>query len=278
MAPTAGNQLHNQSSKMSGRTPKQKATEKTHTHRLILAQFPLWILPVLLVMQTGVLCRWSDAEYLVFSLGVAAPSVLLPYFLISPPRSTASSLPYWLKLHVWVAVLVCFGTYFGTHYFFDLMGMRYAFASATWHLESDVVGRSGQVVPLFMYPLTHAYFMSYFVFLVVAERRLRSLSGSDRVGRGLLVVALAYGVAFAETYVMASPLLEDLFRYDDRERMLRVGSLGYASYFVVGLPMVKRIDRAGEEWGIGRVVIEALATCMGILVLLEVWAKVVGPL
>lgn len=258
-------------------SPKQKESEKSQTHRLILAQSPLWILPVLLVMQTGILRRWSDGEYLLFSFTVASPSILVPYFL-APSRPTPSSPPYWLKFHIWISILVCFGTYFGTHYFFDLMGMRYAFTTATWHLESDVVGRGGQAVPLFMYPLTHAYFMSYFAFLVVAEDWLRSLLGGGRVRRGLLVVALAYGVAFAETYVMASPLLEDLFRYDDRGRMLRVGSLGYASYFVVGLPMVKRIDGDGEEWGIGKVVIEALATCMGILTLLEVWAKVVGPL
>ncbi|KXX74690.1 Cycloeucalenol cycloisomerase [Madurella mycetomatis] len=259
-------------------SPKQKEAEKSQTHRLILAQSPLWILPVLLVMQTGILRRWSDAEYLLFSFAIASPSILLPYFL-GPSRSAPGSAPYWLKLHVWISILVCFGTYFGTHYFFDLMGMRYVFATATWHLESDVVGRGGQVVPLFMYPLTHAYFMTYFVFLVLAEDRLRSLlGGGGRVGRGLLVVALAYGVAFAETYVMASPLLEDLFRYDDRGRMLRVGSLGYASYFVAGLPMVKRIDGGGEEWGIRKVAIEALATCMGIMILLEAWAKVVGPL
>ena len=77
---------------------------------------------------------------------------------------------------------------------------------------------------------------------------------------------------------MASGLLSDLFAYGDRDRMLRVGSLGYASYFVVGLPMVQRIDARGEDWTLGRVVIEALATCIGILILLEVWAKVVGPL
>ncbi|KAK4215426.1 Cycloeucalenol cycloisomerase [Rhypophila decipiens] len=261
--------------------------EKTRTHNLILLQSPLWILPVLYVMQTGILCAWSDIEYMAFSLAVASPSLVFPaIFLHSASSSDTSKIPYYLKLNLWTFVLVIFGTYFGTHYFFDLMGMEYTFGDAcTWHLESDVLGQHGgngtprQVVPLFMYPLTHAYFMSYFCLLVTLEQKLRSVKflKTTKLGNGLLLLGLSYGLAFAETYVMASPLLEDLFRYRDRERMLRLGSLGYAAYFVVGLPMVKRIDR-DAEWGLGRVIIEALGTSMGIMVLLEAWAKVVGPI
>ncbi|KAM7187484.1 Cycloeucalenol cycloisomerase [Rhypophila sp. PSN 637] len=266
--------------------------EKTRTHHLILLQSPLWVLSVLYVMQTGILRTWSDIEYMAFSLAVASPSLLFPAFFLhsGSPSDTSkrkSKIPYYLKLNLWIFVLVIFGTYFGTHYFFDLMGMEYTFGdSCTWHLESDILGQHGgngtprQVVPLFMYPLTHAYFMSYFCFLVTLEQRLRrssKLLRATRLGRGLLLLGLSYGLAFAETYVMASPLLEDLFRYRDRHRMLRLGSLGYAAYFVVGLPMVKRIDR-DEEWALDRVVIEALGTSMGIMVLLELWAKVVGPI
>lgn len=266
--------------------------EKLSTHKLILLQSPLWILSVLYVMRTGILRTWSDWEYMAFSLTVAAPSLFVPAFL---QRSTMSSgklsrkkMPYYLKLNLWIFILVLFGTYFGTHYFFDLMGMEYTFGErCTWHLESDILGQHGlghgsarQVVPLFMYPLTHAYFMSYFCLLIVLEKTVQNWVGflrTTKLGRWLLVLGLSYGLAFAETYVMASPLLEDLFRYRSRERMLKVGSLGYAAYFVAGLPMVKRIDRE-EDWGTGRVVVEALGTSMGIMVLLEVWAKVVGPI
>lgn len=267
-------------------SPKEQ--EKQHTHNLILLQTPLWVIPVLLVMQTGVLRSWTDIEYLIFSLTVASPSIVLPAFLCKSDNNAKT--PYWVKLNIWIFILVAFGTYFGTHYFFDLMGMRYTFgANCRWHLESDILGQHGnprQIVPLFMYPLTHAYFMTYFCLLVVLEEGILGviscLSGGRKAGRvvgGLVVLGLGYGLAFAETYVMASPLLEDLFLYEDRGRMLRVGSLGYASYFVVGLPMVKRIDDGeGGEWDVKRVVIEGLGTCMGILVLLEVWAKVIGPL
>jgi cycloeucalenol cycloisomerase len=128
-----------------------------------------------------------------------------------------------------------------------------------------------------MYPLTHAYFMTYFAALMVVERWIGERLRLGVLWQVVVVIGLSYGMAFLETWVMASPLLEGLFRYESRERMLRLGSLGYASYFVVGLPMVKRVDR-GERWTLERVVVEAFASCMMILVLLEVWAKVAGPL
>ncbi|KAK5657420.1 hypothetical protein OQA88_2992 [Cercophora sp. LCS_1] len=246
--------------------------EASQTHRLILAQSPLWILSILLVMQTGILRIWSDADYLLFSFLVASPSVLLPALLTSSQKPWWQT--YWFKLNVWIAMLVFFGTYLGTAYFFDLMGMRYAF-DVKWALSSDIIGQDRQAVPVFMYPLTHAYFMSYFTGLMVLEGWIVKTLGVKGSGRWVVVLGLAYGLAFAETWVMASPLLEDLFLYKDRERMLRLGSLGYASYFVVGLPMVSRID---GSWSLGTVVKDALAASMAVLLLLEAWAKVVGPL
>lgn len=123
--------------------------------------------------------------------------------------------------------------------------------------------------------------MTYFCLLVVVGF-ISFVSAGREVGvvvESVVILGLAYGLAFAETYVMARPLLEDLFLYQDRGRMLTVGSLGYASYFVVGLPMIKRIDSDKDgELDVSRVVTEGLGTSMGIMVLLEVWAKVIGPL
>jgi cycloeucalenol cycloisomerase len=258
--------------------------DKAWTERLILAQSPWWISAVAGVMVTGVIRNLSEASLMLLSITLTAPPVLLPILLSStrPDRDLPWRQCYWLKLNTWVFIVVAFGTYFGTHYFFDLMGMRYAF-DVQWTFEAQVVGQSGQVVPVFMYPLTHAYFMTYFVLLLVLERgMLREISKlqgrpAGWLGRALVVLALAYGLAFAETLFMANEFMTGLFAYEKHGRMLAVGSFGYAAYFVVGLPMVRRVDRGGR-WTMGRVIIEALATCMGILMLLEVWAKMVGPL
>ncbi len=259
--------------------------DRRWTERFLLATSPLWILAVAWVVLTGTLRAWDDADYLVFGCAVAAPAAIGP--LLARGRPDAGRRPwhgYWFKLNLWVAIVVAFGTYFGTHYFFDYMGMRYAFG-ARWTFEAVELGHSGQRVPVFMYPLTHAYFMTYFAILMVADRTAVARLGLGRddalprrLGRAAVVLALAYGIAFAETFFMATELLRDLFAYGSRERMLAVGSFGYAVYFVIGLPVVRRIDGDPLRWPLLRVVGSALATCMAILVALELWAQLIGPL
>ncbi len=250
--------------------------DKAWAERFLLVTSPLWIVAVAVVVVSGVLRGWNDAHYLVFSCACAAPAALGPA-LVRDRSGLPLAQRYWFKLNVWVAIVVAFGTYFGTAYFFDLMGMRYAFPS-DWTLQSNIVGQSGQRVPVFMYPLTHAYFMTYFTVLVVADRTLRARLRPGPLGRALIIAVLSYALAFAETFFMATELMRDLFAYEQQQRMLAVGSIGYAAYFVIGLPMVRRIDEGAERWSLGRVVLEALATCMAIMVLLELWAQVVGPL
>jgi cycloeucalenol cycloisomerase len=179
---------------------------------------------------------------------------------------------------VWVAILVAFGTYFGTHYFFDLMGMIYGFP-VTWTLESPVLGRNAGDVPLFMYPLTQAYFVG----MSVAYRWLRTRYDLRGLGRAIVVLALAYAVAFAETFAMANDLIAEYFAYADRARMLALGSFGYAVYFVVGLPIAFRIDEPTDDdpapcWSALRVARDVLVATMLILCGLELWAQLVGPL
>jgi cycloeucalenol cycloisomerase len=253
--------------------------DKAWAERLLLLYTPVWMAAVGLVMLTGWIHRLNDLGFMLFSVAVSAPTVVLPALVHrkrSPTRPWWRS--YWFKLNAWVAVLVFGGTYFGTAYFFDLMGMRYAF-DVQWMFESPVVGRAGGRVPLFMYPLTQAYFVSYFVLLTVAYRR--ASARQPPWGRAVVVLVLAYAMAFAETLAMANPLIEGAFSYADRTRMLLLGSWGYAVYFVIGLPMCAAIDEpaGGEDnWTLRRVLVNALATYMLILCGLEVWAQLIGPL
>jgi cycloeucalenol cycloisomerase len=249
--------------------------DKAWAERYFLLQSPLWVAAVAIVVLTGALHSWSDTSYLIFSIAVSLPATVGP-LCFARGRAFTGGAPYWLRFNAWVAIVVFFGTYFGTHYFFDLMGMRYAFP-ARWVFEAAYVGKSGQHVPIFMYPLTQAYFVTYYTSLVVAHRGLASKLGGGALGSAALVLVLSYAVAFAETFFMATDLMTDLFSYEKRDKMLGLGSFGYATYFVVGLPLVRRIDLGGRTstW---RVVESALATCMGVLLLLEAWARVVGRL
>ena len=251
---------------------------KAWAERFFLLTSPLWIAAVATVVLSGVLRGWGDLEYLLFCSACAAPAAIGPLLIRPrPDRGQPLSRTYWFRFNLWVAIVVAFGTYFGTAYFFDLVGMRYAFG-ASWTLQSNVVGRTGSMVPIFMYPLTQAYFVTYFALLVVADRTLRARLKPGPLGRVAIVFGLAYVIAFAETFFMGTDLMHDLFHYEKQDKMLAWGSFGYAAYFVVGLPMVRRLDEDGAQWSLARVVGEALATCMAIMVLLEVWAQAVGPL
>lgn len=259
------------------------AIEKRLTENAILAQTPLWMLPVAWVMLTDRLAIWQDTQLIVFCTLVAAPSLLVPAMVLrrsSSAQQQQKRWPYWLKLHLWVGIVVFFGTYLGTHYFFEFMGMRYTFGGVTWTFDS-ALGRSGQHVPIYLYPLTHAYFMTYYVVLMKAERTslgiLPQCVSKSITGRALVVLVLSYTVALLETLAMAVDIMTPYFAYKDRHRMMILGSWGYASYFVVGLPMVRQIDDDGE-WDMGTVALQAAGSCAGIFVLLEVWSHVIGPI
>lgn len=229
----------------------------------------IWMVLVAVVVLTGTLRSWSDTGYLVFSLVCAGTVTVLPVLLCKRGRA------YVLKVNLFAFVLMLVGTYFGTHYFFDLMHMKYAFATKL-SLQSDLCGRSGQVVPLFMYPLTQAYFATYFTLLVAADRVLRRRLSLGPIGAAALVLGLSYILAFLETFAMATDLMSDLFLYEKKGRMLAFGSIGYAIYFVIGLPLARPLGQSSMTYG--AVLMRSLAAGMGILFALEVWARAVGPL
>lgn len=255
-----------------------KDPAKAGAERFYLLYSPIWIAFVGVVMLTGSYRNWSDTGYMLFGLGVAAPLVLVPY--LTSARAERAGLRIWdtswFRLNLWIAIFVFFGSYVGTHYFFDVVGMRYGFPT-TWNLGAELVGDSGQQVPLFLYPLTQAYFMTYHVVMTVVLRYLTTRFGLGRVARALVIAALAYSVAFAETFFMAIPALSDVFEYADRGRMLVWGSMFYGTYFIVSLPVFASIDERGR-WPLAWVVGSALAVCMAVFFLLDLWAKLIGPL
>lgn len=252
---------------------------KARAEKLYLAYSPVWMAFVGIVMLGGLYREWSDATFLAFGLGVAAPLVLIPLLRPHPAdRGRRFWETTWFRLNLWIAIFVWIGSYFLTHYFFDILGMRYRFPT-TWNLDASLVGSDTGKVPFFLYPLTQAYFMTYHVVMVVALRYLTTRFGLRGVVRAICIFALAYVVAFAETFFMAIPQLEDVFFYIDRERMLTYGSIFYACYFVVSLPLIARLDEPpSERWPLRKVALEALAAGMLVFVLLDAWALVLGKL
>lgn len=234
-------------------------------------------------MLTGVYRHFSDPAYLAFGLILGLPPWLLPWLLPGDPESDRPIWArHWFRANVWIAALVFVGSYFITHYFFDVMGMRYGF-EVSWNLQALVMGHTNGRVPLFLYPVTHAYFCTYFAVMVVLWRRMRTGFGDRAWSNVGFVVVISYVVAWAETFFMASGVIEDVFLYASRERMLAYGSLFYGSLFMVALPLFARLDERAadqppDQRGALELLIEPLGAGLAAIVMLETWAWLIGPL
>jgi cycloeucalenol cycloisomerase len=247
---------------------------KRADERSLLIGSALWMLMVAAVMLSGVLKRFRDVEYLLFSAACASTVTVLPWWLGRARGPLGQR--YLLKVNVYAGILMLVGTFFGTAYFFDLMHMRYSF-STELSFQAAHVGRSGGAVPLFMYPLTQAYFVTYYTGLVLLDRELATRLSLGKWGRVVLVVALSYTLAFLETFAMATAPMQDLFVYEKKDRMLSLGSVGYSVYFLIGLPLFRGIDDPLPT-PLGQVALRALAAGMLVLFALELYSRIVGPL
>ncbi len=239
--------------------------------RFFLIYSPIWIVAVAAIMLSGWVLKLQDLGLLVFASIVAAP--LVGYPLVARRNSGVVWFQsYWFRFNLWIAIYVFAGSYIGSHYFFDVLGMRYAFA-CTWTLEAALVGQGSGEVPIFLYVLTQAYFVTYHTILVLVMRRLERATGGSRVAFWVGLLFVAYAVAYAETLFMAHPSLADVFWYEERGEMLRYGSIFYATYFLVSVPFLMRLGE-GEPgtWPVRRVVCEALAASMLMFYALDFWA------
>jgi cycloeucalenol cycloisomerase len=101
-----------------------------------------------------------------------------------------------------------------------------------------------------------------------------------RAAWALIVAATALFFAWAETRLYITDQAEANVWYVDLPRMLRLGSVFYALYFVVSFPNVYRLDEAADAppWTLGRTVVEASFVAMTSLLLLDLWARFVGPI
>ena len=254
---------------------------KAWGEKFFLAYTPFWIACMGILMQTGTGARWGDLTLNLAMLAIFAPLIVVPLVVRD---ETSLGRPwyrsYWFKFNLWIGIYAAFGSYFGSEYFFDVLGMIYNYPQLSWRFDSVLLGSGTQTVPLIMYPSAHFYFVTYHTMSVIVLRRART---SRLFGQAwmwpLVVLAAAYGFAYAETYAMAGGSIAEQFSYRDLPRMLRWGSLFYACYFVVSFPMIYRLDEEpGEDWPLGRVCIEALAACTLLLFLLDTAARYVGRL
>ena len=254
--------------------------DKAWVEKFFLIYSPLWMAAMAVMVVTGWGSEWGDAAMLAHAIAVALPIVLVPMLIAGRYTDSPWHASYWLKANLYLAVFSVFGNYFGSEYFFDVLGMVYIYPNVSTVLDSALVGSGEQEVPLIMYFYTHAYFMTYHATANIVLRRL----GTARLpGMALLfpifVFVIGYAWAWMETKAMANPLIAENFHYRDMARMLAYGSAIYATYFIASFPIYYFIDETRERrWSLLQTTAGALSASMLTFFLLDFAAHWVGAL
>lgn len=234
-----------------------------------------------LVMGTGVTEEIGEWGFLTIGIAVAAPLVVVPA-LLRDERSLGRRWfqTYWLKANLYVAIFNFAANYFGSEYFFDVLGMVYEYPMIQLNLDATLVGSGEQRVPILMYLLTQAYFLTYHTTAVVVLRRIRTSRLPFRKALWpLLLLGVAYFWAWMETKAMANPWIASQFYYRDIDRMLAYGSLFYSLYFIASFPIFFHLDERRDAcWSLTKTAAAALSASMIMLFLLDFSAAIFGPM
>ena len=265
--------------------------DKAWGEKFFLSFVPVFFAYNALVQQMGWLdvgTFWHVAQNLLMWLPYC---VLLPAWLRRdagvPWRES-----YWFKFNVYMTVWIFYATYFHTEYFFEVLGLRYRFPGVDVAFDSALVGpdestAAGEFkkVPPGMYLNAIAFFVVYHTLAVVCMRRVRSTTlswgpAARKAAWTVIVLVTALFFAWAETKLYITDEAAANVWYVDLPRMLRWGSVFYAMYFVVSFPNVYRLDESPGEprWSIPRTVIEASFVSITSMVLLDLWARFLGPM
>ncbi|EGG13673.1 Cycloeucalenol cycloisomerase [Cavenderia fasciculata] len=254
-----------------------RVPSKAWAEKFFLYYSPIWIGLFGFVVVSEVYKNFYDIEFFILGLVVSLPCVVYPMlFPCAADRDKPWYDRYWVKANLWIALFGFIGNYFWTHYFFVLLRATYRFP-VTFTLNE---------IPVCLYFVTHAYFMSYHAATTPVLRRFWSMypprkAGEKKplsliIGTILIVAGLAYFTAFMETWTIQ---MVPYYHIENRSQMYIVGSTFYMLYFVVSFPMFARIDETdGEKWTLSRTALESLGSAMIVFTLCDFWRLLVGAL
>ncbi len=254
----------------------------------------LWYIPVFFLIsgitsRTGLSISGNWGNLLGGFLIWLPFCVLLPLYL-RRNHPLPITQQWWFKFQLYLVVVIFFLTYFGTEYFFDVLGMRYKYDNVSWYFDSVLLGpdqasalAQHKRVPIGMYPISVGFFTVYHIGAIVMIRKLyrTGLSFGLSAGRlgfavGLLASALFW--AWLETMLFVSQPKGSFAWYEDLPRQLSIGSYFYAMGFLFTFANVYWLDERAEDrpWSLCRVAINATAMCLLVLLGGDLWAQVFG--
>lgn len=244
-------------------------SSKAYGEKFMLLYSPVWIGFVAIVVILKWYEKFRPLDYVLLGLGLSLPCVVAPFiFAGRQEKSTPPLQRYIMKANIFVGIVSYIGNHFNTHYFYNVLGVRYTGPLAP--------GRGWDInrVPVSMYLMTHVYFMTYHILFTLLLRAVRvsfrSYPTSLRyIAVGLFVVTAAFLTALMETWTISG---FPYYTYPDFHEMLTRGSLFYGTFFVVTFPWFARLDENPLKlWSVGKVVKEALAAMMTVLLCDDAW-------
>src|SRR3569623_2364548 len=122
--------------------------DKACVENFFLAYSQVLMASMALMMLTGCDKQWNDAALLLHAFATALPVLLMPMLLAPRFTTVRWHESYWFKANLYLFLFGFFGNYFGSEYFFDVLGMVYNYPQVTTTLDSASVGSGKQTVPL----------------------------------------------------------------------------------------------------------------------------------
>eukprot|EP00469_Lotharella_globosa_P009965 CAMPEP_0167773408 /NCGR_PEP_ID=MMETSP0111_2-20121227/1401_1 /TAXON_ID=91324 /ORGANISM="Lotharella globosa, Strain CCCM811" /LENGTH=298 /DNA_ID=CAMNT_0007663037 /DNA_START=12 /DNA_END=908 /DNA_ORIENTATION=+ len=219
-----------------------------------------WILCFGIIIGGELFVWFDDVHYMVVCVGLASPLLLQPFLF---PSITNDSDVVWyerysVKANTWIAIFSFIGNYWYTHYFYTVLQSYYTMPS--WDLNG---------VPIPLYFATHFYFSFYHVLANLALRKTFSTLAPGTM-RNVFVVALVIEISYITAFMESLTISGfPCYGFSDRFLAYTLGSAFYGLYFVVSFPMFLRVDENGTRMSLFTVVVEALASGMAVLILLD---------
>lgn len=231
---------------------------KQRAERLLLGYTPLWMLVIGVLALTRRFAAWGDVGHMILGLALALPVWALP-FVVTEGRPLRRR--HLTRAVVFITLLAFVQNWAGARLFFVGLGMQYHFPT-TWIWNGT---------PAFLYFVTVAYFATYFVLLQIGWRAaVTALPPALSFLRWPAFFLLCCGVAFGETFFMASDGMRPYFSYASKARALWPGSLCYGTLFLIAGPLYCAMDEERES-SLGEVVWQALGANLLILGVYEVY-------
>lgn len=234
---------------------------KAYGETFILYYSAIWIAFLGAIVMFGWYEKFSPNDYLLVGIGIAFPCLIGPLLLAGDDEKRLPVLErYIVKANIFIFILGYIGNHFYTHYFYDVLGMRY-----TGPLGPGE-GIEINAVPVSMFLFTHPYFMTYHILATPVLRATRSYLQQFRLRYlffAVFVACFAFVTAFMETLTISG---FPYYTYPDLATMLTKGSAFYAIFFAVTYPWFYRLDEDPRSpWSTSRVITESLAAMMVVL-------------